>query len=56
MTEMFQRKKNRWGRAHVYDKRVFLFCHNVWPSRCVTILWFCHNAWWCWRNLPKFIY
>jgi len=54
MTEMSQLKKAWEGRGDRYqhNKRVFLFCHNVWRSCCVTILWFCHNAWWCWRNLP----
>jgi len=27
-----------------HGKRAFLFCHNVFPSCCVTIQQFCHNT------------
>jgi len=36
----------------IYGKRAFLFCHNVWPSCCVTTSQFCPSRWWCWRNSP----
>jgi len=33
-----------------------LFCHNVWPSCCVTVPQLCRNASWWWRNTPELMH